>query len=324
MSGEVLVARQARIVGEEVVLPFPWPGSVAPVLLWQSARRISALRRRAAEDRSIALAGTFGVHRAYWRDEREKDMNDHDAEERPQVYARIAGLLYFFVIAAAGFGELFVRSRLIRWGDAAATAGNILASETLFRAGLAAEMLTCVCDVALAVILYVLLRPVSRNLAMLAAFFRLTFVGVYSVAKLFEVAALVTLGGAGNLKALAPEQLHDFAYVSLRVHSLGYGASLLFFGFCCILLGHLIQKSGYLPRAIGIALGVAGYGYAAFSITQMLSPRIAARIVFPWIMPVAFVAESALALWLLVRGVNTRVWSQRTQGRRESMPIQQQ
>lgn len=258
------------------------------------------------------------------RIEQETDMADREAEGPPQVYARIGGLLYLFIIVAAGFGELFVRNRLIRWGDAAATANNILASEMLFRAGLAGEMLTCVCDVALAVILYVLLRPVSRNLAMLAAFFRLTFVGLYSVAKLFEVAALVALGGAGKLNALVPAQLHDLAYVSLRVHSLGYGASLLFFGFCCILLGHLIQKSGYLPGAIGIALAIAGYGYAAFSITQILSPPLATRLLFPLVMPIAFVAESALALWLLVRGVNIRAWNQRTQGRRESMPIQQQ
>jgi hypothetical protein len=94
--------------------------------------------------------------------------------------------------------------------------------------------------------------------------------------------------------------------------SLGYGASLLFFGFCCILFGHLIQKSGYLPRAIGIALALAGYGYAAFSIAQILSPSFAARVLFPWIIPIAFVAESALALWLLVRGVNSQKWNEMT------------
>lgn len=240
------------------------------------------------------------------------DITDRDTEASPQVYARIGGLLYLFIIVAAGFGELFVRNRLIRWGDATATANNILASETLFRVGLAGEMLTCVCDVALAVILYVLLRPVSSDLALLAAFFRLTFVGVYAVTKLFEVAALVALGGAGNLKALVPPQSHDLAYVSLRVHSLGYGASLVFFGFCCILFGHLIQRSGYLPKAIGIVLAIAGYGYVAFSIAQILSPPFAARVLFPWIIPIAFVAESALALWLLVRGVNTQKWNERT------------
>lgn len=231
----------------------------------------------------------------------------------PQHYARIGGLLYLFIIVAAGFGELFARDRLIRWGDAAATAVNILASETVFRAGLAAEMLTCACDVTLAVILYVLLRPVSGNLALLAAFFRVTFVAVYAVTKLFEIAALVALGNAGNLKGLGPAQLQDLAYVSLRVHSLGYGASLLFFGFCCILFGHLIRKSRYLPRAIGLMLTVAGCGYVVFSIAQILAPGFAARFLFPELFPIAFIAELALALWLLVKGVNIPKWNERAQ-----------
>jgi hypothetical protein len=241
-------------------------------------------------------------------------MTSRAAEASPQTYARVGGLLYLFIIVAAGFGELFVRNRLIVWDDAAATANNILGSETLFRAGLAGEMLTCVCDVALAMILYVLLRPVSRSLALLAAFFRLTFVGIYGVTKLFEIAALVALGSVGHLKALGPAQLHDLAYVSLRVHSFGYGASLLFFGVCCILFGHLIQRSGYLPGIIGILLAIAGYGYVVFSVAQMLSPAFAAKALFPWIFPMAFVAESVLCLWLVVKGVNISKWNERTQG----------
>jgi hypothetical protein len=237
----------------------------------------------------------------------------HTADASPQRYARVGGLLYLFIIVAAGFGELFVRNRLIVWGDAASTASNILGSETLFRLGLAGEMLTCVCDVALAMILYVLLRPVSRNLALLAAFFRLTFVGIYGVTKLFEVGALVALGGADALTTLGPSQLHDMAYLSLRVHSLGYGASLLFFGCCCILFGHLIHRSGYLPGVMGVLLAVAGYGYVAFSLAQMLSPAFAAKVLFPWVFPFAFVAESALGLWLLVKGVNILKWNERAQ-----------
>jgi len=240
-------------------------------------------------------------------------MASYTDEASPQKYARIGGLLYLFIIVAAGFGELFVRNRLIVWGDAAATANNILGSETLFRVGLVGEMLTCECDVALALILYVLLRPVSKNLALLAAFFRLTFVGIYGVTKLFEIAALVALGGGDYLKALGPSQLHDLAYVSLRVHSLGYGASLLFFGVCCILFGHLIERSGYLPRLSGILLAIAGYGYVGFSVAQLLSPAFAARVLFPWVFSVAFLAESALCLWLLVKGVNISKWTERAQ-----------
>jgi hypothetical protein len=239
-------------------------------------------------------------------------MTNRARQASPQTYARIGGLLYVIVILGASFGELFVRNRLIVWGDPDATAGNILGSEMLFRVGLAGEMVTIVCDVALALILYVLLKPVSKHVALLGAFFRLTFDAIYAVTKLFEIAALVALDGAlGSLKVLDPGQLHDLAYISLRVHSLGYGASLLFFGFCCVLFGHLIHRSGYLPRIIGILLATAGYGYVVFSIGQMLAPAFAGRLLFPPIILLAFVAETGLALWLLLKGVDVEKWDER-------------
>lgn len=238
-------------------------------------------------------------------------MTSGSTEASPQTYARVGGVLYLFIIVAALFGEAFVRGRLIVSHDPAATAGNILGSETLFRVGLAGEMLTCGCDIALALILYVLLRPVSRNLALLGAFFRLVFVAVYSVAKLFEIAALAALGGAGDLKAFTPQQSHDLAYVFLRVHDLGYGASLLFFGFCCVVFGGLIRRSGYLPRLLGILLEVAGVGYVVFSLAQMVAPGFAGRYLFPWALLPGFVAELGLSLWLTVKGVDVTKWQAR-------------
>jgi len=235
-------------------------------------------------------------------------MTQPSTELSPQRYARVGGALYLFIIVAALFGETFVRGRLIVWGDAAATAANILGAETLFRLGLAGEMLTCVCDVALSVILYVLLKPAGRVLALLAAAFRLTFVAIYGVSKLFEVAALVALGSAGDLAAFDPQQLHALAYLSLRVHSYGYGVSLLFFGVCCVLFGCLIHRSGYIPRVIGVLLVVGGAGYVSFSLAQLLAPAFAARWLFPWIMLPAFPAELGLSLWLLVKGVDAAKW----------------
>jgi len=220
-------------------------------------------------------------------------------------------MLYLFIIVAALFGEAYVRGNLLVPRDPAATAANIQGSELLFRAGLAGELLTCVCDVAVTLILYVLLRPVSRNLALLAAFFRLTFVAIYSVAKLFEVAALAALDGIDYLKAFEPRQLQDLAYMSLRVHGLGYGISLLFFGVCCILFGHLIRRSGYLPRILGSLLVIAGVGYVIFSLAQVLNPAFTAKYLFPWLMLPAFPAELGLALWLTVKGVNIPKWQER-------------
>lgn len=249
-------------------------------------------------------------------------MTSRADEVSPQTYARAGGILYLFIIVAALFAEAYVRGTLIVQGDPAATATKILASETLFRAGLAAEMLTCACDVALAMILYVLLKPVSRNLAMLGAFFRLTFVAIYSVAKLFEIAALVALEGTGTTKALTSPQLHDLAYLSLRMHSLGYGVSLLFFGFCCILFGHLIHKSGYLPRTLGILLVLGGWGYVVFTLAQILAPAFTGRVLFPWLLLPAFFGELGLGLWLLVKGVDLPKWRERVgSGLPASVPL---
>jgi hypothetical protein len=230
----------------------------------------------------------------------------------PQTYARVGGILYLFIVVAALFGEAFVRGTLIDWSDPTATARSIIGSETLFRAGLVGEMATCACDVTLALILYALLEPIDRHLALLGAFFRVTFVAVYAVAKLFEIAALVVLGTPDHLRAFQPQQLYELAHALLRVHSLGYGASLLFFGFCCIVFGELIRRSVYFPKILGWLLIVGGVGYVLFSSAQMLAPAFSARVLFPWLMLPAFPAEVGLAFWLTIKGVNLARWTEMT------------
>lgn len=221
-----------------------------------------------------------------------------------RLLSRIGGILYLYIIVAALFGEMYVRDRLIVPGDAAATASNILDSETLFRVSVAGELITCLCDVALAGILYVLFRPVSRNVSLLAAANRLTFAGVYCVSKFFLVAALILLDGSDYLQALDPGELSALAYASLRMHGFGYGISLAFFGVHCGLLGWLVYRSGYAPRAIGVLLVIGGVGYLAHSVTQTLSPATAGSL-FPWIILPAFPAELGLTLWLLLRRVDS-------------------
>jgi len=234
-------------------------------------------------------------------------MTTRDAS--PQTYARLGGVLYLMCIVVPLFGEIFVRGRLIVRGDAAATASNILASETLFRAGLAGDALTWLCDIGLAVILYVLLKPVNPNVALLAAFLRATFVAVYAVAKLFLLAALVILGGDDFLKAFEPQKLQALSYLSLRLHGYAFGFSLIFFGVHCSVIGYLIYKSGYMPRIIGVLLIIAGPGYLINSFAQILDPALGSSL-FPWIVLPAFPAELGLCLWLLVKGVNVQKWEE--------------
>jgi Domain of unknown function (DUF4386) len=249
----------------------------------------------------------------------------------PQTYARIGGILYLFIIVVGIFGQVFVRGGLIVAGDAAATANNIQGSETLFRVGLAGDLLGYVASIAVAMILYVLLEPVSRNLALLAAFLTITATAIFGLNGLFHLAAVIVLGGAGPsdsaplsspdyLQAFDPQQLQALAYLSLRLHGYGFAIALTFFGFFLVLLGYLIYRSGYLPRSIGVLLVVGGLGYLTNSFAQILTPALAASLL-PWVLLPSFLAELGLALWLTVKGVNVPKWEEQAQGQGTIQPI---
>ena len=122
-----------------------------------------------------------------------------------QTWARIAGALFLLTIVAGGFGEFYVPSKLIVSGDAAATAKNIHAYDWLFRAGFASYLVEAVCDIALTLILYTLLRPVRKELSLLAAFFGLVSTALFAVAELFYFAASMILEGGDYLKTFSPD-----------------------------------------------------------------------------------------------------------------------
>ena len=246
-------------------------------------------------------------------------MTDRTTKTSPKLQARIGGFLYLIIIAAGMFSEGYVRGTLIVSGDAAATAHNILASENLYRLGGAAEFLTLFCDITVALILYNLLKPVNQSLALLAAFFRLVFSSVYATLSLAHFAPLVLLGGGGFLAAFTAQQLQALAMLSLKLHSLGYNISLVFFGVHCVLIGILISGSNFLPRIIGVMLAIAGVCYLANSFANFISPPFAASL-FPYILLPGFVAELSLALWLFVVGLNVSKWESLAGTAREGRP----
>lgn len=225
----------------------------------------------------------------------------------PRSYARICGLLYLYIIAAGTFAELFVRSRLVVAGDAAATAANILGHELLFRIGFTAELLHLAADVGVAMILFALFRPVDRNLALLAAFMRLACDLVLAVASLSHFVALRLLKGGDFLRSFEPDQLQGLALLALRLHGDGYAISLVFFAFACLALGYLILHSHLLPRAIGALMAIAGACYLVQTLAHFLAPAFGASL-FPAIFVPIFVAELSLALWLTVKGVDVAQW----------------
>jgi hypothetical protein len=238
-------------------------------------------------------------------------VTDTTADISPQRYARLGGLLYLIIIVAGLTGELFIRGSIVVPRDAAATAQNLTASTSLWRAGIAGDLVMHMCDVGLMLVFYVLLKPVNRILAMLAVLFNLAQTGVLIANKLNLMLPLFLLGNAEYLKAFSPEQLQALAYIALRTHDYGFGFGLIFFGMECIVVGYLIIRSGYLPRLLGILMQIAGVCYVTNSFALVLDPALASRL-FPVILLPPFIAELSVALWLLIKGVDVARWNERT------------
>ena len=229
--------------------------------------------------------------------------------ERAQGLGRIGGVLYLTIIVIGALGEAVVRGSIVVAGDATATAANLRSMEWLWRFGVVGEAVLLACALALAVILYVLLKGVSRSLAQLAVLFNLICIAIEGVASVALAAALFPLADAPYLNAFTMEQLDAMAMLSVRSHSTGFGVALIFFGIECVILGYLIHRSGYMPRAIGVLMQVGGVCYLINSFALLLSPGLSS-LLFPAILIPALIAEVSLALWLLVKGVDAERWDQ--------------
>jgi hypothetical protein len=224
--------------------------------------------------------------------------------------ARIAGLLYLAIIAGALFIPFAVAPSGMMQGDAALpSVAHILAAKQLYVLSGIAQLILGACDIAIALILYELLRPVGRSLALLAAFFRLVFVAIANANVLNHFAPLVVLGGAKAFGAFTPAQLLALAEMFLRFRTTGLDIALVFFGFHCLIAGYLIVRSTFLPRILGLLLAVGGVGYVANIFVTVLPALIAARL-FPYFMLPAGAAELLLSLWLIAVGVNSAKWNE--------------
>jgi Domain of unknown function (DUF4386) len=222
-----------------------------------------------------------------------------------QTYAKTAGVLLLISLVAGGYGEFYVPSTLVVSGGPAATAQNILTNETTFRMGFAAYLIEAICDISLALVLYVLLKPVDRNLALLGAFFRLVSTATFAFAEFFYMAALLILRGSGTyLKSFTPDQLNALALLSMKFYGNGGNWLMVFYGIGSIVFGWLIVRSGYLPKTLGILLAVSGVGFLIHNFAVVLVPAYAS----PFLLLPMMLTMLLLAVWLLVRGIDVRKW----------------
>ncbi|MDB5692192.1 MAG: hypothetical protein JWO81_1255 [Alphaproteobacteria bacterium] len=216
----------------------------------------------------------------------------------PSLKARIAGALWLFVIAAGLFAEVFVRSGLIVHGDAAATAARIAASEPLYRLGFAADLAGAAAYAGVSLLLYELLRPVSRSLSLAALGFGLagSTVMAANLVNMYAPLVLIRAGGAAAL-----------VLVFVRLHGVGYNISMLFFAVQVSFLGWLVLRSTFLPRILGILLLIEGACSLVHCFGLFLDFGFIDRF-DTWILLPGLFAEGGMTLWLLVMGVNAAKW----------------
>lgn len=211
--------------------------------------------------------------------------------------ALIAGLGLLIMTVAAPFAEFFAYKKLVNLGDVEATARNILANRGLFLVGLFSYVVVFICDVIVAWALYVLLIPVNRSLSLLTAWFRLVYTVMAFVAMLKLVTVYRLLDTPNYQTAFGSDQLHAQVQLLLSAFRYEWSTSLVLFGVYLCLLGYLVYKSGYIPRVLGILLGIAGVGWLVYEIGPYLFPNADLRFLF-----ITFMGEVVFMLWLLIRG----------------------
>jgi len=226
-----------------------------------------------------------------------------ESEATRQFAARLVGFLYLFTNATAIF-FFYARGRVIATGDAAQTAKNIAASERLFRLAIVGELITVAGTVILVVALYAILRTIDRNVALLAAFWRLLENVVLAIIPLNAFVVLALLGGADYLRAFDAAQLQALAYVFLRAHGAGFRIGFLFLGLGSAAFAYLWFKSRYIPRLLA-ALGIlASLQMAASEVAIMTFPALASVVGMAYMAPMGLF-ELTLGFWLLIKGVRT-------------------
>jgi hypothetical protein len=195
---------------------------------------------------------------------------------------------------------IYVPSKLIVHGNATATASNIAASETLFRLGIAAQLIGQAGFIFVALALYDLLKRVNQRHASLMLGLIVLSIPIAFLNELNAIAALVLVRGAGFLSILEKPQRDALAMLFFNLHGHGFDVAEIFWGLWLFPLGLLVYRSRFLPRFLGVWLAIGGFAYVILSLTGILLPQYQDKV-FTFSQP-AFFGEVALMLWLLIKG----------------------
>jgi Domain of unknown function (DUF4386) len=242
-------------------------------------------------------------------------MTIHTRDVAQGKAAKLAGVMYLLTMATANFADFYVRRRLFVPADPMQTVGNIAASGTLVRAGVGSDLITIAGGVILIVALYVILKPINRNAALVAVFWWLLECSVAAVVTLNSLAALFLLSGKDPLRTFSTEQLETLAQLFVSVDRAGNRISAVLFGLGSALFCYLWFKSRYIPRFL------AAWGLLS-SLVPILVPL--STIIFPDLIDAPLrrarsglpimTFEVMLGLWLLVKGLPAPIVQQTSTG----------
>jgi uncharacterized protein DUF4386 len=233
-------------------------------------------------------------------------MTAHDVELSVRLKARVAGAVYLLVFLAGGAAVL-ASSGVIKLTDVVATATNILLHEQRFWLGFTFNLVVIASYLVVTALFYELFRPVSRQLSLHAVLFSVVGCAVQAAALVFYAAPWVVLSGSHDPASSSVDQA--MALLGLKLYVQAYNIGLGFFGFYCILIGRLIFKSAFLPRALGVLMMFGGLSWLTF-----LSPSLASYL-RPYNIAPGVLGEGSLTLWLLLAGVNAQKWAEQANAR---------
>src|ERR1700681_139789 len=217
---------------------------------------------------------------------------------------RFAGLLYILMSIPGFFAMVYVPSKLIVYGNATATANNVAASETLFRLGIAAQLISQAGFIFVALALYNLLKGVNRRHASLMVTLIVLSIPIAFLNELNAIAALVLVRGADFLSIFEKPQRDALAMLFLNLHGHGFDVAEIFWGLWLFPLGLLVYRSRFLPRFLGVWLILDGLAYVTLSLTGLLLPQYQDKV-DTWSQP-AFFGELAFMFWLLIKGAKPK------------------
>ncbi len=224
-------------------------------------------------------------------------------DESQRKAARVAGFTFLFAMAIVVIANYGISFRLSVPGNAAETARNIMAHETLFRINIACNLLYGATIGVLLTALYVILKPVDRNLALVAAFCRLVVALMWGVTALNMLGALRLLGGGTYLSVFEADQLQALARLHLDAGYDAYYIGLPFWTLASTVCSYLWFKSRYIPRALA-AFGVISSAWCVFcAFAFLISPNFQNTVHPMWFDMPMVIFEMALGFWLLFKGL---------------------